>query len=517
MSKIFILLLFVFSSIKAQNLSISNGRILTIVKSGSVTMTGDFSNNNGKVILNSDSNEFSSIIVKGSSVGNIIYNRYVNIVGDDAWDLIGSAVSGLSINSFITDAYNTEALATNGNYFAVSSYNNVLSAWEHSTLETSGNLNIGQGYQMATDSGATLVFTGTITTTDIRLAIQNTNAANPDTGSRWNLVANPYPSYINGNNDTDINNNFLTVNSSVLDDSFEAIYGYNADGSGYTAYNHSYNLNDTPVYIAPGQAFFIAAANENVGDSIHFSTAMRTIIGGDDFITSRIENTSYLLVLEIHNINNSLIDETKFYFKEGLTLGLDPGYDAGAFNQAAAINSRLVEEDQGINFTINAMGVVHMSNTTIPLVLNQEEGQTFKVSIASSSLFEDINVYLEDTLLGEMTLLQEQDFELTTQNEITGAGRFFIHLTTTTLSNEDSLTRTAIRVYKGKGNDFITIKGLLDITTTAKLFNVLGQVVRTKVLRTSNETISTNGLNSGTYLIQLRSKKSLLTKKIYIE
>jgi hypothetical protein len=32
------------------------------------------------------------------------------------------------------------------------------------------------------------------------------------------------------------------------------------------------------------------------------------------------------------------------------------------------ISSRLVEEEQGINFSINAMGIVHMNSTTIPLV-----------------------------------------------------------------------------------------------------------------------------------------------------
>jgi len=242
---------------------------------------------------------------------------------------------------------------------------------------------------------------------------------------------------------------------------------------------------------------------------------MQTVTGGDDFIAARSVNTSYQLDLEIHN-NTSKIGATQFYFKEGLTLGLDPGYDAGAFNQTAPISSRLVEEEQGINFSINAMSVAHMNSTIIPLAIHQEEGQEIKVSIANNTLSEDINVYLEDTLNGTMTLLQEQDFELTTQNEISGAGRFYIHLTTTVLANEDSLNTSLVKVFKGAGNNFVSIEGLRN-KATIKLYNILGKEVRIKTLISSNETLSTNGLSSGIYVIQLKSNNQLLTKKIQID
>jgi len=493
------------------NLTIDSGGSFTIASNSNLTLTGNFTNN-GTVTLNSDSDEFSSIIVGGTSTGNIIYNRYVNIVGVDEWDLIGPPVSGLSINSFITETNNAAAIATNGSgTYAVGSYDNTSDTWTNATTSTAGNLNLGQGYQMATTSGTTLAFTGTVATADQTVAIQNNDAVNSGAGRRWNLVANPFPSYIYGNVDADATNNFLTVNTLKLDDSFEAIYGYDADGTGYTIYNQ---ISSTALYIAPGQAFFIAAANTN-SDTVSFTEAMQTVTGGDDFIAARSVNTSYQLDLEIHN-NTSKIGATQFYFKEGLTLGLDPGYDAGAFNQTAPISSRLVEEEQGINFSINAMSVAHMNSTIIPLAIHQEEGQEIKVSIANNTLSEDINVYLEDTLNGTMTLLQEQDFELTTQNEISGAGRFYIHLTTTVLANEDSLNTSLVKVFKGAGNNFVSIEGLRN-KATIKLYNILGKEVRIKTLISSNETLSTNGLSSGIYVIQLKSNNQLLTKKIQID
>ena len=508
MKKLVIFLLFTSLVVQGQgNLTVSNGKSLTIKKEGSITMIQNFSNN-GTVTLNSDSDEFSSIIVGGTATGDIIYNRYVNIVGTGEWDLIGAPVSGMAFSSLITDTN----IANNGSGdYALGSYDNTLDTWTNATNSTAGNLNLGQGYQMATTNGATLAFAGTVATGNQTVAVQNNDAANAGAGRRWNLVANPFPSYIYGNVDADATDNFLTVNTLKLDDSFEAIYGYDADGTGYTIYNQTSN---TALYIAPGQAFFIAADNTSA-DTVLFTEAMQTVAGGDDFIAAKTVNTSYQLGLEIHN-NTSKIGATQFYFKDGLTLGLDPGYDAGAYNQTAPISSRLVEEEQGINFAINAMSVAHMNSTIIPLAIHQEEGQKIKIRIANNTLSEDINVYLEDTLNGTMTLLQEQDFELTTQNEIRGAGRFYIHLTATVLANEDSLNTSLVKVFKGAGNNFISIEGLRS-KATIKLYNILGKEVRIKALTSSNETLSTNGLSIGIYVIQLKSNNQLLTKKIQID
>ena len=510
MKKLFILFLLLPILVSGQDLTVKSGSSITIEKTSYIKVPGNFSNS-GEVTLNSDSDEFSSIIVSGSATGNIIYNRYVNQVGTGEWDLIGSPVSGLTINSFITETSNASAIARNGSLYAVGSYDNFSDTWTNATTVTTGSLNSGQGFQMATTSGGTLRFTGTVTTGNQTIAIQNNDAANSHVGRRWNLVANPFPSYINGNIEAHATNNFITINTLKLDDSFEAVYGYDADGTGYTIYNQ---ISNTPLYITPGQAFFIAA-DDTIEDTVLFTPEMQTVMGGDDFIAAKITNTSYEFDLEMYN-NTSLVGTTKFYFKEGLTLGLDPGYDAGTFSQTTPISSRLVEEEQGINFSINAMDIVHMNSTTIPLVIHQEEGQVIRVRVANNSISEDINIYLEDTLNGTTTLLQEKDFELTTQDTISEAGRFYIHLTTNALSNEDSLNTAFLNVYKGKGNDFITIEGLRS-EALIKLYTISGKEVGVKVLTTSNETLSTYGLSSGIYIIQLNSNNQLLTKKIQID
>jgi len=187
----------------AQDLTVAIGGSITISQDSYVFVGGNFTNTAGTLKLNSVSDEFSSLLVSGSASGDIIYNRYVNIEGEGEWDLIGAPVSELSINSFIMQANNTSTIATNGSFYAVGSYDNTSDTWTNATTATTGNLELGQGYQMATTSGGTLSFTGTIANGDQIVTINNNNAANAGAGRRWNLIANPFASYLNGNSNAD--------------------------------------------------------------------------------------------------------------------------------------------------------------------------------------------------------------------------------------------------------------------------------------------------------------------------
>ena len=326
MKKLTLLLCFVSFLTKAQNITVASGKSFTIEKTGAVTMSGNFSNA-GTFTLNSDSNEFSSIIIGGSVTGNISYNRYVNSVGTNEWDLIGAPVEGQSINSFVTA--NASTLASNGDAYAIGYYNNYSNEWENYTTSSNwypfdGNFLLGMGFQMATISGGTLIFTGAPAATNKTLPIIDFSVGEGEgggEGTKWNLVANPFPSYIHGNTSADSSNNFLTINSEKLHDSYQAIYGYDADGigSGYTVYNNT----SAALRIAPGQAFMVASDNPNVEnpDVLSFTTAMRTTEGGDDFIAGN-PITYFELVLKLYE-GATEIEDTKFYFKNGLSLGLD--------------------------------------------------------------------------------------------------------------------------------------------------------------------------------------------------
>jgi len=246
---------------------------------------------------------------------------------------------------------------------------------------------------------------------------------------------------------------------------------------------------------------------------------MQTVIGVDDFVAAR-SSASYELVLDMYS-DAVKVDDTKFYFKEGLTLGLDPGYDAGAFNQSLGFSSRLLEQDSGIGMGINAMSIDAMSNVIVPLVIHQEAGISLKIQIANSTIPEDINVYLEDTIDNTFTLLTNESFELLAQTTLSGLGRFFLHYTTSTLSTDTVSSTSLVSVYKGTGNTYISIEGLQQFSEPANLtlYNVLGMKVLSRKIQnpSQKEMFSTVGMRAGVYILKVQAKNIVFTKKIVIE
>jgi hypothetical protein len=506
------------SSLFAQtgNMSIISGTSLAVDPTASLTASGDFTNN-GIVTLNSTADNFSSLIVDGTAVGDVIYNRYVNSYNATAgggWDGTGSPVA-MSIADFITD--NSGVIYQVGDTYALGPFNNFTNQYEYYTTTTgpsAGAFTAAKGYTMATTNtnGATVKYTGAIATTNQSIDVINNNAANGGVGRRWNFVSNPYPSYINGNTAAGAAN-FMDVNSAVIDASFLGLYGWN--GSDYDIYNNT----NAAFSIAPGQGFFIAAASTST-TALNFTAAMRTTTGSGDFVLGH-QPLIYRLELKLFN-GDTQKGRTNFYFKNGLSLDLDPGYDAGAINQSTKLSTRLPQGSQEFAFAINAMGIDALQNARVPLEIKQNAGQAFRVSIADMDIPEDTYVYLEDPVNGSFTSLKDGDFELVAQSDLSGADRFFIVFKdNSVLSSGDTLGISALNVYKVNKDNFVTITGIspdlgqIDVT----LYNILGMTIREKTVNSNVPTqrLSTDGIANGLYVVQVRSGNQVFTKKIIIK
>ena len=504
-----------------EDLVLKSGAELDVLFDGSIIVNGDFTNS-GVVTLNSQSDQFSSIVVDGTSTGEIVYKRFVADEGADEWDLIGSPVEGLSIDDFVSS---NASLANHNNQYGIGVFSNdgnidtaaaMYTNYTTSSVGDAGDFVSGQGYSMATDEnvspGTSLDFTGSVLTTDVSEIGIDDNSLNAPILGKWNLVANPFPSYINANTNANPDANFLSENEDNLHPAYAYVYGYNESGS-FDVYNQF----NSPVYIAPGQGFFVAS-DDSSGNTITFTKEMRTVNGSDDFIAGDLEENIEVVLRLLHGTEE--IEETKVYFKSGLSLGLDIGYDAGNFNQNAAIMSRLPENDEGHGMIINAVDVNHIiEGCVIALVINQSAGQEFKVNLHTSTIYES-NIYLEDAEEGTMTDLKAGDFTLNPVGNLEGAGRFFLHITSNTMSSENVST-SMLNAYKQVNANYITIEGLATQSNNinVSLYNILG----TKVLDTSlsnnvnTQTLSAVGMASGIYIIELESGNDRLTKKLIIQ
>jgi hypothetical protein len=257
-----------------------------------------------------------------------------------------------------------------------------------------------------TGSGAAMEFTGDIQAGSVNIAIINNDAANSGAGSRWNLVANPYPSFINANSNAGANN-VMDANddggTDVFDSShsaYTAIYAHDGDGT-YTAINNS----TAAKYIAPGQGFMVAAESTS-NANFSFTANMQTTSGTDDFISGDAMDPDDRAELFIGLSQNNIDRHTEIYFLDQVTNGLDPSYDAGTFEfENNTIFSRLVSHDLGYDMAIQALPYSEMWDKVIPIGINAIAGEEITVSVTHTTTPADLKIYLEDAQEGTFTLI----------------------------------------------------------------------------------------------------------------
>ena len=507
----------------------TNSGAVTIAKGVSMRMADATTlTNSGTINITSDSDSFGALKLNGtytkSGSGSVTYGRYVIGIDypGDYWDLIGPPVSGNDAADFIGD---NGDIAENSGDYGIGPYNNdnhTWTTWSIANAISIGDLTSGKGYQMAQqDAGAAMEFTGDIQAGSVNIAIINNDAANSGAGSRWNLVANPYPSYINANSNAGANN-VMDANddggTNVFDQShsaYTAIYAHDGDGT-YTAINNS----TAAKYIAPGQGFMVAAESTS-NANFSFTANMQTTSGTDDFISGDAMDPDDRAELFIGLSQNNIDRHTEIYFLDQVTNGLDPSYDAGTFEfENNTIFSRLVEDDLGYDMAIQALPYSEMWDKVIPIGISATAGEELTVSVTHKTTPADLKIYLEDTQEGTYTLINNEDFVLTPTSDLEGVGRFFIHLTADTLSDGDVNT-SLLNAYKKVDSNYITIEGLSTQSTNTEvsLFNILGTKVMDATLDNTSNTqmISTNGLSTGIYVIKLESGQNQLTKKLIIK
>jgi hypothetical protein len=521
------LLFLLCNFVLAQNITVNEGGKLTVQKSGYVVIDGNISNNSDSesVNLNSDSDEYSSLIVKGNSaIGQITYNRWVNSM-DNSGDLVGSPLVGQEIGNFITE--NSDIIDVAATYYAFSSYDNEIDEWTNYNPNSTNLFESGKGYAVATAAGNTMAFKGEVDVSTNGIAYLGSNFLDNDYGgNQWMLVSNPYPSYIHANSyGNNVLNDFMTENSDTMDPNYVAIYGWKQqDSYNYQVYN---NINQNPLYLAPGQAFMVAMkdpSNQNpplppfYPQGIYFTKDMQTYIGGDDFIQGNPDEVTNEIVLRLYN-NENFIDYTRFYFSDDLSTGLDPGYDAGHFNQNASIMSRLISDDNGVGFLINALSLDDALTNPIPLEVNQSAGQEFRINLHTLNS-EGQDVYIEDNVLQTFTLLNEEDYIFTSSSDISGFGRYYLHVGEESLGNNENEFSSVI-IYKKVGDNFINIEGLFSLTenTSVEVYDLLGRSIISKKIDPSvnNLRIPTSNFSKGVYVVYLRSFGKSYKKKVVVD
>ena len=495
------------SDLSFTDLTISSGETITITSSGSLNISNALTNN-GSIVLNSSSTEFPSLIA-GSAVGSgtYTYNRYVS--STSTFDLISAPFTGQTFSNLLSNnsgvIYDNPSDATQ---YVYGPFNNDSGAYVQYDSDTDGNqtMDAGLGFRTGTDSGATLAFTGTFETSNVTEPISLGTDA---TYGRWNLIGNPFPSYL------DLNHFFLdNKDDNIESGTYNAVYAYDGDdsngGSVWTIYN-STTLDENQKYIAPGQAFFVASASG--GHTIEFDTDMQSTAGTDDFLPGerRPNDDSFAQNASSSNSKISLalsFDDSKYaatdiYLNTKASSGLDVGYDAGTFaNQAGSLGLYSFLADGSHPETKLAIQAVsnNISNpVVIPLGVNAQSGIDYTIKLKERPQQEGVFIYLKDKLDNSMTLLTDEDYSFNTSTDLQGDGRFEVHLSAFALSTFD-ISKAPYSMIGLSGK--VQVTGELSKGDVITILDLRGRTLAKQTVNspTQSTTVQLNGVSKGVYI-----------------
>uniref|UniRef100_UPI003C7BA5CC T9SS type A sorting domain-containing protein n=1 Tax=Psychroserpens sp. S379A TaxID=3415137 RepID=UPI003C7BA5CC len=452
----------------------------------------------------------------GTIVGTMEYERHVNINGSGTTgsnDLVSAPLTGQQFDDFAAANPNIFSNGA-GTLYLFGPFEKVTGQYVTWANTETATLDAGVGYRAASTDNDTFTFTGNAETGTITHDIVNQGTNNQE----WNLVGNPYPSYLNVQQ-------FLlhdvggVVNIQLFDAPTAAIYGY--DGSAQNGWT-IYNLVNTTAStrIAPGQGFMVSANADNVAAyDLEFTPAMRSVGTSDDFIVGRNAELTYV---KLNLSANEKAFNTEFYFNTNASAGFDVGYDANLWGNTApefALYSHLVQDNVGDPVALQALSHNELDNVTIPLGVNANQGEQLTFSIADINVPASVKIYLEDVVANTVTLLNETDYIITPTTPLNGTGRFFLRTSNETLSTMDN-SLDLLDIFTLKSSKELVVSGqLLDAKTMLTLYDTQGRLVLSTQLDNENlqNRIDVSNINSGVYIVTVQSNDQEKTKKVIID
>jgi hypothetical protein len=271
------------------------------------------------------------------------------------------------------------------------------------------------------------------------------------------------------------------------------------------------NKNEGEANLASGQGFFIKAASAG---NVTFTKQMQVHQTNALFKSGTISRPSIVLNAKASNISSS----TKISFDEEMTLGLDPGYDAGILRSGHGfdIYSRLVA-DNGVDFAIQALPGFANDSYIIPIGVDATKGGEVVFSAQALDLPVGYDVIIEDKLTNTQTNVKDGGLYVANLADgAKGVGRFYLHVGASLQTGLDEIQKQEVVVYTVDQTVFI--KGSVSDNALFNVYSVDGRLINKFAATSQNlNKISTAGYSPGVYILQVLDKNNYKPLKFVVE
>ncbi|HPT44097.1 MAG TPA: discoidin domain-containing protein, partial [Paludibacteraceae bacterium] len=507
----------------ATRISILNGHEVTI--GANATATGLVINPGGKLTLNNtftlnssslkiesnatgtgtfvDKNENGELTVSGSASVQQYLTGVTTKGSGRQWWYVSSPVSGALSGVF------TPSGANNLGYF-----NETLAtpAYVQITDDVTP-LEVGRGYLAQLKSNSTYNYTGTLNTGTITLTPTRTGTTASARG--FNLIGNPYPSYLNWKS-ADITKTNLrptiwfrtlfknSANGTMVFDTYDGITGTGNGATGVVS-----------EYIPPMQGFWVKVATDNKAASLVFKNTARSHQNvSTNLIKAPSLKNDEFQILRLKVKADITGDETIVVGNAGATDDYDD-FDSEKISNDDPSVPEIYTVASGRELVINHLNSITTDKT---LALGFRPGQAGTFTLEATQL-DNINtrVILLDKLKNteqELTAGTSYSF---TSDSIATSDRFAISFLPNVANGLDcSEDNGKLNVYCTPDKRIQLIyHGQLNEKNAVSVYNIAGQKLSTqKLVKAETELAGT--YQPGVYMIRLTDGSRTITRKLII-
>ena len=352
------------------------------------------------------------------------------------------------------------------------------------------------GYIAASSASGTISFVGSTGTAPYTGSQSISGLTSTATGKAgYNLVANPYPSYVNWD---DTNNTKTNLGSSIWyrTKNTSNTYVFDTYGSGVGTNNNG--SGNVTSFIPPMQAFWVKVNAGQTGTLGFTNTARAHKDGSNKFrAPSAANNEQKVIRLQVSNGTNS--DEAIVLFNANATNGFDD-YDAPKMSNNN-VNIPEIFTKAGLEkIVINGLTQVS-DNLELALGFSTGTAGVFSLKATEFLNFDSgISIILKDKDLNterDLTDGKTYTFESGVTNTTNRFSLIFRALGVTTKSR--SIDKVNVQVFANTANQ-ITI--IAPEKSTYSIYNAVGQKV-TEGITVANSTIANVIKGSGVYVVQV--------------
>jgi hypothetical protein len=371
-------------------------------------------------------------------------------------------------------------------------------------------------------------FTGTF------IGVPNTGTVSiPVVGgaNQFNLFGNPYPSALSADLFlSDIDNAPLidatiylwTHNTPIANGNYNAadyaLYNYAGGvGTGTAAAAVGMNNSVPNGKIASGQGFFVKGLSSG---TLKFKNSMRLTGNNDQFFRmSSPSTTTSTTELERHRFWLDIFNDNAYkqmliaYVQNATNTGIDRGFDGEMVDVGNAVTLYALQEDKKLS--IQGRALPFDSSDVIPIGYKSTLATTYTISLSNfDGLFDQQQVYLEDTLLQIVHDLKASNYQFSTEAG-TFDNRFRIVFADAALGVDSPVfNANQVVVYKNTDNNFVIQTGT-QLMENVKVFDIRGRLIGEQKDINASQTTVSGGLTNEVLLLQIATVNGeVVTKKV---